>query len=106
MSYDDWVHVWIVAAAFPATAFVIFFPILSPTFWRSWIGRGLWTSSFGLAVLLDLALAARWYGVILPTWAGLAILIVIALGAWLKFVALFRAKWLVWRGRASDSTLA
>lgn len=92
VSYTTMVDYLVIAAAIPATAFVVLYPILSPQFWRSWIGRALFTSSLGLALLLDLSLAAKWFEWLAPRAVLTGILIVIALGAWLKLAALLREK--------------
>lgn len=102
MSYQTLVDILIIAAAIPATLFVLLYPLLSPQFWRSWIGRALFTSSAGLAALLDLSLLAKWFHLILPRTVVAGILTLIALGAILKLAALLREKWLVIRsGRAA-----
>lgn len=98
MSFQRWSEVLIWAAAIPATTFVVAYPVLSPQFFRSWIGRGLWTSSFGLAALLDLSLLAQHFQIVVAEWALLTILFIIALGAWLKLAALLREKWVAVHG--------
>lgn len=92
MTIEFWVDILVIAAAIPATLFVILYPILSPQFWRTWIGRALETSSFGLAILLDLSLVAKWFGWQAPRVSVLVILAIIAAGAWLKVVALVMNK--------------
>lgn len=92
ISYETMVDYLVIAAAVPATLFVVLYPILSPQFYRSWIGRALETSSFGLAALLDLSLLAKWFGLILAREVVTGILVVIAAGAWLKLAALLREK--------------
>ena len=97
MNYQTLVDWLVIAAAIPATLFVILYPILSPQFYRSWIGRGLFTSSAGLAALLDLSLLAKWFTIILDRWIVAGILVLIAAGAWLKLAALVHEKWLACR---------
>ena len=92
VSHEQMVDYLVIAAAIPATLFVVLYPILSPSFWRSWIGRALFTSSAGLAALLDLSLLAKWFGLILAREVVSMILLLIALGAWLKLAALLREK--------------
>lgn len=92
MSYQTLIDLLVIAAAIPATLFVILYPTLSPSFWRTWIGRGMWTSSAGLAALLDLSLIAKWFGWIMPRLVVAAILLLIALGAASKLHALLREK--------------
>lgn len=98
----DWL---VIAGAVPATLFVLLYPILSPQFYRSWIGRALFTSSFGLAALLDLSLLAKWFHLILPREVVAMIVLLIAVGAWLKLAALLREKWLAVRSD-HDAALA
>lgn len=92
MSFQTLVDLLVIAAAIPATLFVILYPALSPQFWRTWIGRGMWTSSAGLAALLDLSLCAKWFGWVLPRSVVAVILALIALGALSKLHALLREK--------------
>lgn len=93
MTYQTLVDLLVIVAAIPATLFVILYPFLSPQFWRSWIGRALFTSSIGLAALLDLSLMAKWFHTILAREVVAAILVLIAAGAWLKVAALLNSKW-------------
>lgn len=104
VSYETQVDYLVIAAAIPATIFVLAYPILQPKFWRSWIGRALWTSSLGLATLLDLTLAAKWFQWVAPREVLTVILVIIAAGAWLKVVALFRQAWLQFRVRHGDES--
>jgi len=88
MTTDGVVYVLVIAGAVPATLFVILYPILSPSFWRSWIGRALEISALALALLLDLSVASRYFGHPLTPAVRLALVALIALGAWLEFLAL------------------
>ena len=106
MTYQTLVDYLVIGAAIPATLFVILYPIILPKLWRSWVGRALWTSSFGLAALLDLSLLAKWFDLILPRVVVAGILAVIMLGAILKLAALLRVAYLVLRGRDGGSALA
>lgn len=94
MTYERLVDYLVIAAAIPATLFLILYPILSPQFYRTWIGRALFTSAGGLAALLDISLLAKWFHLIIPREVLVGILVLIAAGAWLKLAALLREKWL------------
>lgn len=57
--------------------------------WRSLIGRALFTKALGLALLLDVSLANQWWGPY-PHMAevGLAVLSLVMVGAYLQLTAL------------------
>lgn len=92
VSYETMVDYLVIAAAVPATLFVVLYPLLSPQFWQTWIGRALFTSSAGLAALLDLTLLSKWFELLVPRELLSLILALIAAGAWLKLGALVLAK--------------
>jgi len=98
MTTDDVVYTLVVAGAVPATLFVVLYPILSPSFWRSWIGRALETSALALALLLDLSVAVKYIGHPLTPAVRVSLVALITLGAWLKFLALVVEKFRAGRG--------
>lgn len=86
----DTVALLLILAAAPAqTLFVIFYGIGSP-WWRSVVGRALFTKSLGLALLIDISLLYNWLGddYALREVVRLGVFTLIAVGAWLQLGAL------------------
>lgn len=81
----------LVYLAAPAqTAFVLIYGSgIWSKWWRSLIGRALFTKSLGLALLLDLSLVGEWVGPY-PHQAevGLAVVALVTIGAYLQLAAL------------------
>lgn len=101
MSNIDVAAVVLVAIAAPAqTAFILVYGFGSP-WWRTLVGRALFTKALGLAMLVDIALAYQWLGddYLLRDVVRVTVFGLIALGAWLQLVALLREKR---RGRRLD----
>lgn len=74
----------------PATAFVLTYGLLLPWF-RSWTGWALFTSSTGLALLLNANLWFRlymWPLLAREGWLRVVVYAGIAVGAWLMYGAL------------------
>lgn len=93
MSVDDVAVLLILAAAPPQTAFAIIYGLGSP-WWRSPVGRALFTKALGLALLIDISLIYHWLGdnYALRDVVRLTVYSVIVVGAWLQFGALIHEK--------------
>lgn len=100
MSATHWATVVLWAGAIPTTLFVAIYG-LSNHWWRSWIGRALLVSTTGLALLFDLSLLNHYHPLAITlTWSNVVVGFV-ALGGWLKLVALLTDKWRTCGRRAS-----
>lgn len=95
MSVDAVVELGVWVGAICSTLFVLTYPLLSPGWHRTAIGRALLVSSGALALLLDLSLASKVLG---PEWfmhhpeIRIGIVWLVALGAALKLTALWGGK--------------
>lgn len=95
MNVETWVELGVWAGAICSTLFVLTYPVLSPGWHRTPIGRALLVSSGALALLLDLSLASKVLG---PEWfmhhpeVRIGIVWLVALGAALKLAALWGGK--------------
>jgi hypothetical protein len=93
VSVIDWALVLIWISAVPQTLFIGIYG-LTNHWWLSWIGRALFASSFGLALLLDLSLFQYYFPTVLgeQPWLTNVILVIVAAGANLKLFALLLDK--------------
>lgn len=85
----DLAAVLLVLAAAPAqTAFAVFYSFTSP-WWRTLIGRALFTKAWGLALLIDISLLYKWLGdeYALRDVVRLTVYALITVGAWLQLWA-------------------
>lgn len=95
MSTADSIVYALIAVTAPAqTAFILLYGLGSP-WWRTLIGRALFTKALGLAALVDLALAYWIFG---DDYAARDVVRVcvfglILVGAWLQLLALLKEKW-------------
>lgn len=90
MSADDAAVLLIVATAVPITLFSIGYTFTARGWWREWVGRALFTSAWGLALLVDISLLYNWLGDNYP-WRDevrLTVYSIICVGAWFKLIAL------------------
>lgn len=93
------IMIWLSAPA--QTLFVLIYGTRSP-WWRSLLGRALFTKALALALLLDLSLWTR----IHPTWpwqleTTLVVIGLVLVGSWMQLSALLVERWRVSRGQAS-----
>lgn len=105
------IALWLIRiAAVSATAAWLIYS--TAPFYRTLLGRALWTSMLGLALLVDLALMFRaWDGHMeTKVWVSLGVYAVITLGAVLTLLAVAQIKWgaltqtrawQAWRGRVA-----
>lgn len=95
-SLVDWEIRLVYAAAIPQTLFVLGYGFLNP-WWRSAVGRALWTKALSLALLLDLTVFAEIFGYDYPLreQITLGIVALIAAGAWMQFLAWTASKYRV-----------
>jgi hypothetical protein len=90
----DLIVKWLVYLTAPAqTAFILLYGFGSP-WWRTLLGRALFTKALGLALLLDLALLFQVYegSYAYRDAARLSVFSLIALGAWLQLAALIKER--------------
>lgn len=86
----DTIAVLLIVAAAPAqTAFVILYGVGSP-WWRSVVGRALFTKALALALLIDISVAYHFLGdnYALREVVRLSVFALIAIGTWLQLGAL------------------
>lgn len=98
----DWIVLWLVILTAPAqTAFVLIYGLGSP-WYRSLLGRALFTKALGLALVVDLILVYRAFGddYFARDAVRIGVFGLLLIGAWLQLVALLREKW---AGRREDS---
>lgn len=93
MSATDITVGLIVATAPAQTAFILLYGFGSP-WWKSLLGRALFTKALGLALLVDLALLYQFFG---DDWWNrdgirLGVYALIATGAWLQLAALVQQR--------------
>lgn len=83
----------IFAVATAQSAFIVIYGIWSP-WWRTWLGRAVFTKGLGLALLADLALAHNLLGEEYPgrDVIRLTIFTLLAVGAWLQLAVLISEK--------------
>jgi hypothetical protein len=99
VSADD-IALWLIRFGAPAqTLFVVVYGLWSP-WWRTQTGRAIFTKGLSVALLLDLSLLAAAVG----PYTGhqivaLAVISLVALGAWMQLIALLHEKF-----RARKST--
>jgi hypothetical protein len=103
----DQIIKYMVYATAPAqTLFILIYGFGSP-WWRSPVGRALFTKALGLALLLDLALLFQWLGT--DYWfrdpARLTVFGLILLGAWMQLGALLMERRAVSRDKTHRSKL-
>lgn len=85
--------VWLITIAAPAqTLFVLLYGFRSP-WYKSLLGRALFTKSLALALLLNLSLVGYWW----PNYPlrhpiGVIVVFLVLLGAWMQLVALVHEK--------------
>lgn len=93
MTVDNVVIALIVIAAPAQTAFILLYGLGSP-WWRSLIGRALFTKALGLAAIVDLSLAYHWFGdnYFLRDPVRIGVFVVIAVGAWLQLTAFVKQR--------------
>lgn len=101
MSADTAAILLIVAAAPAQTLFAIIYGFGSP-WWRSLIGRALFTKALALALLIDISLLYNWLGddYALRDLVRLSVYSLIVAGAWMQLVALLKEKI---QGRRDDA---
>lgn len=93
MSADEAAILLIVVGAIAQTTFVLFYSFTSP-WWRTLVGRALWTKATGLALLMDISIAYHFLGDEYA-WRDVVRLSVygfIVLGAWLQLWAFVHEK--------------
>lgn len=90
MSNEDLALLLVEIAAPAQTLFVLIYGSgIWSKWWRSLIGRALFTKALGLALLLDISLANQWWGPYpYMEEIGLAVLALVAVGAYLQLLAL------------------
>lgn len=105
MSADTAAILLVLAIAPAQTAFIVIYGFWSP-WWRTLVGRALFTKALGLALLVDIALIYQWLGddYYLRDVVRLSVYSLIALGAWLQLWALLYEKWQA-RRNGHDSSL-
>lgn len=88
MSADTAAVLLVLAAAPAQTAFALFYSVTLP-WWRTPIGRALFTKSWGLALLIDISLLYQWLGdnYSLRDVVRLTVYSLITVGAWLQLGA-------------------
>ena len=88
MSADTAAVLLVLLAAPAQTGFAVFYSVTSP-WWRTLIGRALFTKAWGLALLIDISLLYKWLGdeYALRDVVRLTVYALIAVGAWLQLVA-------------------
>ncbi len=88
MSADTAAVLLVLAAAPPQTAFVFYYGLTAP-WWRTVVGRALFTKALGLALLIDISLLYQWLGddYSLRDVVRLTVYALIAVGAWLQLGA-------------------
>lgn len=104
MTGADMAAVAILCLTAPAiTLFSILYGLLSP-WYRSLMGRALFVSSSGLALLVDISLVYQFLGddYALRDAVRLSVFSYICLGAWLKLTALVSEKWGAWKHGSAD----
>ena len=74
-------------AAVAASLFPVLYWVIAP-WYRSEYGRASWTMMLAIAVLLDVALVAYWFGWTVPEWLARCIYVLILVGCWMKLGAL------------------
>jgi hypothetical protein len=101
MSADTAAVLLVLAAAPAQTLFAIVYGVGSP-WWRSLVGRALFTKALALALLIDISLLYHWLGddYALRDVVRLTVYGLIAVGAWMQFVALLVEKY---KGRRDDA---
>lgn len=101
MSADTAAILLVLAAAPAQTLFIVIYGFGSP-WWRSLVGRALFTKALGLALLVDLSLLYHWLGdgYYLRDVVRLSVYALITAGAWLQLVALLKEKF---QGRRDDA---
>jgi hypothetical protein len=85
----------LVLVAAPAqTLFAIIYGLWSP-WWRSLIGRALFTKAIALALLIDISLLYQWLGddYYLRDAVRICVFLLIAVGSWMQLVALLKEKY-------------
>lgn len=91
-TYEN-ILLWLITIAAPGqTLFVLIYGLRSP-WYKSLLGRALFTKSLALALLLDISLVGHWW----PTYPGqkpIGIVVVglVLIGAWMQLVALIHEK--------------
>lgn len=93
MSAMQWSTVLLWAGAVPGTLFVLIYGLGGNHWWLSWIGRALFISTLGLALLFDLSLFNHYHPLVLTVTESNVVVGFVALGVWLKLVALLADKW-------------
>lgn len=91
MSSDDWAVLLVEVAAPAQTAFLLIYGSgIWSKWWRSLIGRALFTKALALALLLDLTVFAELFGYDYPYHEQTTLMVValIAVGSWLQLIAL------------------
>lgn len=104
MTTADIIAVGILLATAPAiTLFSIIYGLTSP-WYRTLIGRALFVSSSGLAMLVDISLVYQWLGdnYALRDVVRISVFSYICLGAWLKLTAVVSEKWHAWKHGSKD----
>lgn len=94
MTFEN-IILWLITLAAPAqTLFVLIYGTRSP-WYRSLLGRALFTKALALGLLLDLSLVAHWW----PDYPGqkpitIIIVALVLAGAWLQLAALLRERYI------------
>lgn len=101
MSADTAAVLLILIAAPAQTAFALIYGLASP-WWRSLVGKALFTKAVALALLIDISLLYQWLGdnYALRDVVRLSVFGLIAFGSWLQLVALLKEKV---KGRRDDA---
>ncbi|MCZ4498859.1 MAG: hypothetical protein JWQ74_1412 [Marmoricola sp.] len=93
MTADDIRFALVAIATLPATGFTIVYGLGSP-WYKSLLGRALFTHALGMALLIDISVLYKFFG---DDYAGrdvvsITVYAVIIVGTWAQFIALLRER--------------
>lgn len=93
MSADDIRFTLVALAVIPATGFTLVYGLGSP-WYRSLLGRALFTHALGMMLLIDISVAYKFIGDDYPgrDLVSITVYTVIIVGSWAQFVALLRVR--------------
>jgi hypothetical protein len=93
MTADDIRFALVAFAVLPATGFTLVYGLRSP-WYRSLLGRALFTHALGMALLIDISVAYKMFGDDYPgrDVVSISVYAVIIAGTWAQFIALLRER--------------
>lgn len=104
MSADTASLILILIAAPAQTMFILIYGLGSP-WWRSLLGRALFTKALGLALLVDISVLYHFLGdeYVYRDVVRVTVFSLIAVGAWLQLMALIKEKYVARRDEHRSS---